>query len=572
VPDTPALRKARGAFFTPPELSRFIAEWAVRGATDVVLEPSAGEASFLLAAGERLRALGGSGAPARGQLRGVELHAGSAREAGVLLREQRLAAEITVSDFFDVEPQASFDVVIGNPPYVRYQDFSGDARAKGLSAALAAGVRLTGLTSSWAPFTVHATRFLKPGGRLGLVLPAELLTVSYAAAVRRFLLERFGKVRLVMFEQLVFPGVLEEVVLLLAEGRGPAPSFEVFQARDVRDLERHSGAVWTGFTPDESGKWLPALLSGDAIDAYRELTAGPNFVPMIGWGSTHLGAVTGNNRYFTLSAERAGGAGLTERELKRISPPGSTHLTGLSFETEDWTALLRHGEAGYLFYPDALDPSAEARRYVRAGQAAGVDQAYKCRVRTPWWRVPVLRAPDIFLTYMVHDRPRLVTNGAGVLHLNSIYGITLAERHRELGRDLLPLACVNSLTLLGGEIVGRAYGGGMLKLEPREANRLPVPSPALVAASADDLRAARPRVAELLRDKQVEAAAALVDAVLLTERLGVSPQQLEALRAARELLFSRRVARGRGKPRSDALAPSLGVDPVGDGAPGRSRG
>ena len=48
-------RKARGAFFTPPDISRFMTAWAVRSAEDKVLEPSCGEASFLLPAAQRLR-------------------------------------------------------------------------------------------------------------------------------------------------------------------------------------------------------------------------------------------------------------------------------------------------------------------------------------------------------------------------------------------------------------------------------------------------------------------------------------------------------------------------------------
>lgn len=74
------------------------------------------------------------------------------------------------------------------------------------------------LASSWAAFTVHAALYLHPGGRMGLVLPAELLSVNYAAEVRRFLLESFERVELVLFTERVFPGVLEDVVLLLAEG------------------------------------------------------------------------------------------------------------------------------------------------------------------------------------------------------------------------------------------------------------------------------------------------------------------------------------------------------------------
>lgn len=157
------------------------------------------------------------------QLHGVEIHAASATAANAKLATHGALAQIAIGDFFDQgPPPAKYDAVIGNPPYVRYQQFSGDARAKSLQAALAQGVRLTGLASSWAAFTIHASHFLKEDGRLGLVLPAELLTVNYASQVRRFLLDRFAKVRLVLFEELVFPDVLEEVVLLLAEGSGGA--------------------------------------------------------------------------------------------------------------------------------------------------------------------------------------------------------------------------------------------------------------------------------------------------------------------------------------------------------------
>lgn len=249
--DTLTLRKARGAFFTPPEISQFIANWAVRSPTDAVLEPSCGEASFLLAAGERLRMLGQNQLFWSDQLHGIEIHNRSAKTASTVLQDASLDAAIEVADFFECDSPANlYDAVIGNPPYVRYQNFTGQARARGMEAALAQGVRLSGLASSWAAFVVHASTFVKADGRLGLVLPTELLSVNYAAEVRRFLLERFNSVRLVMFENRVFPGVLEEVVLLLAEGTGGAKCFEVYQTRDLKGLAHVEGSTWTEHQPE----------------------------------------------------------------------------------------------------------------------------------------------------------------------------------------------------------------------------------------------------------------------------------------------------------------------------------
>lgn len=539
--DTDALRKARGAFFTPPEVAAYVARWAVRSAADRVLEPSCGEAAFLLAAHERVQTLPGSG-PAR--LDGVELHAASARAARAVLRAAGSSPRVRVSDFFAVEPDPSYDAVIGNPPYVRYQDFAGADRAASRRAALRAGVALTGLASSWAAFTVHSALFLKPGGRLGLVLPAELLSVNYAAQVREFLMRRFARVRLVLFTERVFPGVLEDVVLLLAEGIGGTDHCELLQVQDadaLAELDPETAAVWT--PASTSGKWTSALLPAASAAAYAAATTGASFTTLHSWGETTLGMVTGANKFFTLSPAQAAALGLADAELLPLSPPGSRHLRGLSFTAHMRAELGREGAATLLFRP-AGEPSAAARAYIQRGEQQGVDTAYKCRVRTPWWRVPLVAPADLLLTYMNADTPRLTTNTAGARHLNSVHGVYLTDEHRELGRELLPLASLNSVTLVGAEIVGRAYGGGMLKLEPREADDLPVPSPAGVLACADALRAVRPRVRDHLRAGRLLDAVRLVDQVVLHDGSALDAAGVSDLEQAYAMLAARRRARG----------------------------
>ncbi|WP_206442921.1 N-6 DNA methylase, partial [Candidatus Protofrankia californiensis] len=331
-------RKIRGAFFTPTVLCDHIVTWAVRGQWDSVLEPACGEAAFLLAAARRLRVLdGGRGHqpcdgshdnhPHGAQLHGVELHAPSASAATLAVAASGARAEITVADFFSVPARPDFDAVVGNPPYVRYQKFHGEVRRRAQAAALRAGVRLTNLASSWAAFTVHASLFLRPTGRLGLVLPAELLSVNYAAPVRRFLLERFRHVQLVLFTERVFPGVQEEVLLLLAEGTGPTDRFDVHQVHDLVELAAtgaghtagptgdpacrrgpslpaavHPTAVvhsvtaidtvtavdpmaaLSAPTPEPQASWMPALISVAARRTLLELTAASLFGTLATWG------------------------------------------------------------------------------------------------------------------------------------------------------------------------------------------------------------------------------------------------------------------------------------------------
>ena len=538
--------KARGAFYTPPEIGEFIADWAIRSSRDRVLEPSCGDAAFLVPGAMKLKALGAGQSDLPGQMHGIDIHGPSVAEANGRLWAAGLGGTISEGDFFDQTPAPVFDAVIGNPPYVRYQSFSGAARAKGLRAALAHGVRLTSLASSWAAFTIHASEFLKEDGRLGLVLPAELLSVNYARGVRRFLLNRFAKVRLVLFERLLFPGVLEEVVLLLAEGRGTAQSFEVFSARDATSLSTIDTTSWRDFVPLEDEKWTPALLPDAALETYRELTSGRSFNRLLDWGDTYLGAVTGNNKFFCLTNRDVMRLGLGDEDVVKVSPPGARHLLGLEFTKSAWLHLSRDESRCYLFSPRGPAPSDAARAYIQAGFDDGVHTAYKCRVRTPWWRVPLVSRPDLLFAYMNHDRPRLTTNSAGVHILNSVYGIGLRPELRRLGTVGLPIACLNTLTLLGSEVVGRSYGGGLLKHEPKEADLLPVPDSGLLQSALPELKLIEPQLGSALRSNRLLAAVELVDAVLLERHMRLSPGQLYQLRQAREALFRRRITRGKG--------------------------
>lgn len=540
--DTAELRKARGAFFTPAPITAFLSNWAIRTPQDRVLEPSAGDAAFLVAAVRRLQDLSNNPS-VQPVVDGVEIHACSAQLATERVLEAGGIPRISVNDFFLVDPDSQYSAVIGNPPFIRYQDFSGTSRARARKAALKAGVALSGLASSWAAFTVHSALFLKEGGRLGLVLPAELLSVNYASPIRRFLFDRFRSVQLVLFEEQVFPQVEADVVLLLAEGfnQGPTDAAIIRQVRNTEDLV--SGVAGQRWVPvDPGGKWTASLVDADALGPLSQLRTARLFAPLEEWGDTTLGMVTGNNGYFTLSPARVKELGIPKNDLLRLSPPGSSHLRGLALSTAMLNQLGADGKSTFLFRPPG-NPSPASAEYIEAGHTAGVDRAYKCRVRKPWYRVPLLPPADLLLTCMNADTARLTTNEAGAHHLNSVHGVYLKPETKDLGRKLLPLASLNSATLLHAEMVGRSYGGGILKIEPREADVWMMPSKALVTQHAEALRGVRQQVARLLRQNRLLDAVAVVDQVLLIDSGLLRPDEVGSIRASHQALSQRRMTR-----------------------------
>jgi hypothetical protein len=553
--DTPKLRKARGAFFTPEPIADYLAEWAIEGdPLATVLDPTCGEAVFLRSAGRKLLAAGASPEQLREQVLGVDLHDASVVGSGALLRAEGLDGSFLADDFFALSPPdrldahlPQVDAVIGNPPFVRYQHHTGLDRKRSKQAALAQGVRLSGLASSWAALVVHACGFLKPEGRLAMVLPAELLSVGYAEPVRRWLRRRFKAVHLVMFERLQFDDALEHVVLVLARGSGGCNAFTLVPVEDAEDLPsiRMFGPNHLNVAPSDGGKWTDFLLPVDQRQLFDRVVA-EHFVPLGRYGSPSLGTVTGANEYFCISEAKRREYGIPERQLARISPPGTRHLKGLAFTRADWQRLREAGDAPVWILrgndQSGLDEDLSGfERYLAEGKSRKIDEAYKCRMRRPWWRPPIVPVPDLFFTYMSHRYPRLIANTAGATFVNSMHGVRLAPDAPDCATLALPLLTFNSATMLGAEVHGRSYGGGILKMEPSEAASLPMPGPRAMQEAWRHLKPDRASLDRQLRQGLWTGVVKRVDEALLQNACGLTADEACRLHAAARSLRERRI-------------------------------
>jgi adenine-specific DNA-methyltransferase len=494
--------KLRGGYYTPTELTQWLCSWAIRSARDSVLEPSCGDGAFAISAALRLKELGATVDLTSCQLCAIEITDGEAEKASARLAQvlgRPRGNAVAAADFFDWlqrHPALQFDVVVGNPPFIRYQSFPEPSRSKAMALMQDVGLKPNRLTNIWVPFVVAAASRLRPEGRLAMVLPAELLQVTYASQLRSFLTDRFRRIDVVTCNHLFFENAEQEVVLLLADGALPAAdpqnSCEVAftQVDAVSDITSREpiGFLVAAETKDvrhESEKWLKYFLSNAEIGLMRSLRSSSSIATLSAHGSVDVGVVTGKNEMFVLTA-----AQLAEFDLAKFAVPlvsRASHLRGISINKVEWSRLAAGGERVYLLdLTGVLDGelSPRARAFIAAGEAKGFHLGYKCAIRKPWYAVPSIWVSDGFAFRQIYDFPRLVVNEARATATDTIHRLTCRD----------PAGLVSaSLTYLTGasaEIEGRSYGGGVLELEPTEAERLLLPAAlegALPVEEADGL-------------------------------------------------------------------------------------
>lgn len=526
VAASPTADKLRGGYYTPELVGRYLAQW-VSDAGPRILEPSCGDGAIL-------RHL-----PATCAALGVELMPPEAAKA----RDAAPSASVVESDFFEwfsPAEERKWDGVCGNPPFIRFQNWTEPTRGLAFDVMRRVGMRPTKLTNAWVPFVVASSLALRRGGRLGLVIPAELLQVTYAAQLRAFLVDEFEELTAVTFKRLLFSGVLQEVVLLLGV-RGPGPAsirvVEVDDAGSLPSSEELSALPHAPALQHDSEKWIKYLLPPEGIDALRVVRERPGIVRLGQLADVDVGVVTGRNQFFVLRP-----SGTAERRLASHVRPlvsKSAHVRGISFEPADLAALEAADAPCHLLVVEnglTLADHAALGAYVDAGEAEEVHKGYKCSIRKQWWVLPSTWTPAAFLLRQIHDHPRIIANLTGATSTDTIHRVRMLNGTPP--RDLAA-ASVNSVTFACAEVVGRSYGGGVLELEPREAEALPFPDPRDLPAGFAE------RVDALLRAGDLAAALDLVDRVLLIDRLGVDEELLARLRLVWQRLRDRRLSRGR---------------------------
>jgi hypothetical protein len=468
--------KLRGGFYTPPALVRLCLQRAadlLAGETDVhMLEPSAGDGAFL-------RGLAGDAGAVAERVReicAIELLPEEAAKAEVSLRSIGIPGRVVCGSAlaWAADTDESFGLVVGNPPFVRYQFVPADEKVAIERLGARLGLRFAGVANLWIPVLLGSLARLQPHGVLAFVLPAECFTGCSAAVVRQWLAREVGELTFDLFAPGSFPDVIQEVTVLSGRRLARVET----QAQSIRIVEhsgRGSSRSWSYRPRAEDRGWTRSLLDPcqrEAVDVACSLASVTRLDRV---ARLEVSTVTGANDFFCVDDQT-----LCAHELQPWAKPllaRARHAPGLVVKAADRAAARERGARTWLLDFDLDAPNPEdrprAKDYLDAGLRHGLADRYKCRIREPWYRVPSIRHSSLLLSKRSHLYPRLLMNSAGVHTTDTIYrGDVLPAQGMSAGDLVASFHC--SLTLLAVELEGRSFGGGVLELVPSEIARLAV--------------------------------------------------------------------------------------------------
>ena len=532
-------KKLRGAYYTPLQLANAMVSLFASEKITSILEPSCGDGVFLDSITQQ----------------GLLNHIEKVTAIEIVSEEAeklslRFANTDNVSifneDFLDFYKRSysneNYDLVLGNPPYIRYQYLTEKQRKIQSEILTDHGMKSNKLINAWVCFIVACVQLLSEDGKIAMVVPAEIMQVAYAEDLRVFLSNQLSRITLITFEKLIFPEIEQEVLVFVGEKGGEEKGIRIIEMNDL-DGFKTLDLKMNGYQKllHAKEKWTKYFISPEEVKIIQNIRSDARFVKFSDYGIINIGITTGNNSFFSIDEE-------TEKafDLQPVTIPligRSSHAHGIYFSEGDWrTNVTAKKRAMLIHFPDTpyKDYPKKHKEYISHGEDAGEHEGYKCSIRDRWYIVPSIWVPDAFFLRRNNLYPKFVLNKCNAVSTDTMHRMKFNEGVD--GENVL-LSYYNSISFAFTEICGRSYGGGVLEVLPGEMGNIMLPR---IEQIESELRYnLLDRIDRIVREKDdIEKALDIVDQEVLINILGIDSKLCNICRLIWKKLQKRRLGRG----------------------------
>ena len=522
-------QKLRGAYYTPPAIARFILQWGINSSSDLnILEPSCGDGVFLeCIANDKML---------YNSVIAVEYEEKEAMKARAIALHD---SEVINTDFhrFCLATDKRFNLVVGNPPFIRYQYYAPEQQKLADEIFKRSKLKRTKLTNAWVTFVVGCSQLLTETGKMGFVIPSELLMVKYAQQLRQYLAKNFNKINIISFENLVFEEIQQEIILLLCEKNGTdehlIEHIEVKDADGLLNLNPHRLKFPTKKIDFHTDKWTYYFLEKEKLDLLEKVKR--NMPSIATYANVEVGITTGANDYFTVPKSIVDLYNLEEHARPMVGR--SVQVNSLCFTKKDWQANVASGaKAHLLVFPHGIKENSNdgVKAYIENGEKEGVNKGYKTGIRDEWYIVPSIKLSDALFLRRNNLYPKFVLNEAKAYTTDTMHRVFIKDG---VNKKAFVASYYNSLSFSFAEILGRNFGGGCLELMPSEVGGIYMP----YRVENESLFAEIDRM--LRQKKTADEILDYTDKIILHEGMKFSMEEVQTARSIWHKIMGRRLGR-----------------------------
>lgn len=462
--------REKGQFWTPPWLAKVMAEWVIADGAESLFDPAVGPGTFFAAA----RDLGYTGG-----LDGYELDKSAFADGVKIGLEEGDFEQVIIGDFIVSGMKRSFSAIISNPPYIRHHRLSKVRKAElRLIAERVLGFALDARVGVHVYFLLKCLEHLAPKGRLAFLLPADVCEGVSSKAFWKGICERFRIEAVITFAKSAapFPRVDTNAMVFLISNLAPSRRLKWLRVKErdkaavTKALSQKRG-ISSDAVVSENRELSEALETGFSRPVRSDHTPS---VPLSRFARVVRGIATGANELFFLTRAQMKAARLESRFFIRAI--GRTRdCTAPTLDAGALERLDEDGRPSWLLYLDdtpkeRLPPA--MRGYLQSGEKLGIHERALIKMRRPWYKMERRLPPPILFAYLGRRDCRFILNKTDAVPLT---GFLCVYPSKPEEAERLWRALNHPETLANLSYVGKSYGGGAVKVEPRQLDELEIP-------------------------------------------------------------------------------------------------
>src|SRR5579872_1643030 len=480
LPTTGPLREAlreKGQFWTPEWVAEAMVGYVIADDFRDIFDPAVGAGAFFRATKKIAGEIG-----RKFRLSGTELDASALLQARQNGLSEDDIADVQITDFLLNPPERPLKGIVANPPYIRHHRMQSETKVelKKLCMRIMGDI-LDGRAGLHIYFLLQALRLLDAGGRLAFIMPADTCEGIFSSRLWNWITRNYHLEAVITFtaDASPFTQVDTNPVIFFIRNAPPEESFFWVRCNEKRTQQLKA---WTlsGFHE----------VQGNALSVYRRsvkeaLTTGLSREPVIeqftgpilgDYVRVMRGIATGANEFFFLTVEEARDRGIPEEFLlTAIGRTRDVKSDMVNLTTVE--SLEKAGRPTLLFAPDGRpieDFPQKVQDYLKHGEAMGLAEKALISQRKPWYKMEVRTAPPILFAYLGRRNARFILNDAKVMPLTGFLCVYPKFNNPSFIKMIWQVL-QQPETVANLPLVGKSYGGGAIKVEPRALERLPLP-------------------------------------------------------------------------------------------------